>query len=114
MREWKGDVLFLRRVIEGPASQSYGIQVAGLAGVPDSIVSRAKEILANLEKNELTASGEPILAAGRDGGGDQLALFAQAPDPIRRELAGLDVDNLTPVEALNRLVELKRRATEDD
>jgi DNA mismatch repair protein MutS len=114
VREWKGDVLFLRRVIEGPASQSYGIQVAGLAGVPESIVARAKQILANLEKNELTAAGEPSLAPSRDdAAGNQLALFGTPPDPLREELADLDVDNLTPMEALNLLHELRRRARAD-
>ncbi len=114
VREWKGDVLFLRRVIEGPASQSYGIQVAGLAGVPDSIVARAKTILSNLEKNELTASGEPTLARGREGDGDQLALFGRSPDPVLRDLAELDVDTLTPLDALNHLHELARRARGED
>ncbi len=110
VREWKGDVLFLRRVIEGPASQSYGIQVAGLAGVPEPIVARAREILANLESDELTAAGEPALARGRGDGGGQMALFAPPREPLADEIAALDVDNLTPVEALNRLHDLQRRA----
>ena len=59
VREWKGEVVFLRRIVPGPASQSYGIQVAGLAGVPETIISRATQILANLERSELTEAGQP-------------------------------------------------------
>jgi DNA mismatch repair protein MutS len=115
VREWKGDVLFLRRVVDGPASQSYGIQVADLAGVPASIIARAKTILANLEKNELTASGEPSLAgSGGAAGESQLALFDSGEDPLRRELAAVDVESMTPVEALTRLDDLCRRAREGD
>jgi len=110
VREWKGDVLFLRRVVEGPASQSYGIQVAALAGVPDAIVARAKEILANLEKHELTAGGEPALAAGAAEQSTQMALFAAPADPLRAELANLEVDHMTPIEALAELDRLARSA----
>jgi DNA mismatch repair protein MutS len=108
VREWKGDVVFLRRIVAGPASQSYGIQVARLAGVPDPIIERARQILHNLEQNELTDAGQPRLAA-QDGAG-QLALFAAPDDRLRQELAALDPDRLTPVEALNRLHDLVERA----
>jgi DNA mismatch repair protein MutS len=114
VREWKGEVLFLRRIVPGPASQSYGIQVARLAGVPQEVIGRAREILANLEQSELTAAGQPRLAHSRRGGGDdgQLALFAAAEERLAAELTAIDVDRLTPVDALNRLhllVELARR-----
>ncbi len=62
VREWGGEVLFLRRVVEGPASRSYGIEVARLAGLPDSVVARAREILRNLEQGELDETG--MRAAG--------------------------------------------------
>ena len=107
VREWQGDVVFLRRIVPGPASQSYGIQVAGLAGVPPSIIARARHILHNLEQNELTDAGQPRLAAA-DGGEGQLALFAD--DRLRQDLAAIDIDRLTPVDALNRLHELVERA----
>ena len=112
VREWQGDVVFLRRIIAGPASQSYGIQVARLAGVPEPIIARARAILANLERDELTAGGEARLAAGDDqsAGGAQLGLFAPSDDRLRIDLAGLDVEALTPLEALNRLHELVQRA----
>ncbi len=65
VREWNDQVIFLRKILPGRADQSYGIQVARLAGLPDDIISRAKEILANLEKAELNAEGEPAFAKGR-------------------------------------------------
>ena len=65
VREWNDQVIFLRKILPGRADQSYGIQVARLAGLPDSIISRAKEILSNLEKAELNADGEPAFAKGR-------------------------------------------------
>jgi DNA mismatch repair protein MutS len=114
VREWKGEVLFLRRIVPGPASQSYGIQVARLAGVPDGVIERARQILHNLEETELTAGGEPRLAQpqGGAGNGAQLALFTAPDERLRAELAAVDVERLTPVEALNRLhqlVEMARR-----
>ncbi len=65
VREWNDQVIFLRKILPGRADQSYGIQVARLAGLPDSVLNRAKEILNNLEKSELNAEGEPVLARSR-------------------------------------------------
>ena len=65
VREWNDDIIFLRKIIPGPADQSYGIQVARLAGLPEPILKRAREILANLENSELTAEGKPALAEKR-------------------------------------------------
>jgi DNA mismatch repair protein MutS len=62
VREWNDDIIFLRKIVEGPADQSYGIQVARLAGLPEPILKRAREILQNLENSELTAEGKPTLA----------------------------------------------------
>jgi DNA mismatch repair protein MutS len=92
--------------VPGPASQSYGIQVARLAGVPDPIIERARQILPNLEENELPDAGAARLAA--DDGVGQLALFSD--DRLRQDLAAIDTERLTPVEALNRLHELVERA----
>ena len=113
VREWKGDIVFLRRIVPGPASQSYGIQVAQLAGVPMAVIGRAKEILRNLEQGELTDAGVPRLAQHNGRATSQLALFgAPAPprDPLRETLAEIDVDRLTPLDALTRLHELVRLA----
>ena len=62
VREWNDEIIFLRKIIPGPADQSYGIQVARLAGLPEPILKRAREILTNLENSELTAEGKPALA----------------------------------------------------
>jgi DNA mismatch repair protein MutS len=112
VREWKGEVVFLRRVVPGPSSQSYGIQVARLAGVPDSIVARAGEILRNLECGELTDAGLPRLAEQKRAqrAPEQLALFGHAEEQFRTELAALDVERMTPLEALTRLHELRDAA----
>jgi DNA mismatch repair protein MutS len=112
VREWKGEIVFLRRIVPGPASQSYGIQVAQLAGVPIPVIARAKEILHNLEQGELTETGVPRLAQHDGKAANQLSLFAASPrpDPLRHELAEIEVDGLTPLEALNRLHELVRQA----
>jgi DNA mismatch repair protein MutS len=113
VREWKGEIVFLRRIVAGPASQSYGIQVAQLAGVPSPVIGRAKEILRNLEQGELTDAGVPRLAQHDGAAANQLPLFGAVralPDPLRDELAVIDVDRLTPVEALTRLNQLVRQA----
>ena len=113
VREWKGDIVFLRRIVPGPASQSYGIQVAQLAGVPPPVIGRAKEILRNLEQGELTEAGMPRLAQHDGKTTAQLPLFGSAPqrpDPLRQELAEIDIDRLTPLDALTRLNELVRLA----
>lgn len=81
VREWNDQVIFLRKILPGRADQSYGIQVARLAGLPGSVVSRAKEILNNLEKAELNAEGQPVFARGKSkrsagkGGPSQLNLL---------------------------------------
>jgi DNA mismatch repair protein MutS len=81
VREWNDQIIFLRKILPGRADQSYGIQVARLAGLPDSIITRAKEILENLEKSELNAAGQPTMAKSPrkrltpDPDDAQLALF---------------------------------------
>ena len=110
-REWKGDLVLLHEVAEGPADRSYGLAVARLAGVPAPVVARAKSVLDRLEKGRAETGG---LAAGL---GD-LPLFAAAaqvpPEPpgdhLRERLAAMDVDALSPREALDLLYELKREA----
>jgi DNA mismatch repair protein MutS len=105
VREWDGEVLFLRRVVEQPASRSYGIEVARLAGLPESVVARARQILINLEMGELDESGQARLARRPDapGGVAQLGLFTPAERRVIDELKMLEIDRLTPVEALNTL-----------
>jgi DNA mismatch repair protein MutS len=112
VREWGGEVLFLRRVVEQPASRSYGIEVARLAGLPDPIIARAREILANLEQGELDEAGMPRLARGRRDGkpaAAQMSLFTPAESRLVDELSMLDVERMTPVDALNTLARLVER-----
>jgi DNA mismatch repair protein MutS len=115
VREWGGEVLFLRRVIEQPASRSYGIEVARLAGLPDSIIGRAKEILSNLEQGELDDSGQARLAHARhhEKPSQQMSLFSPVESRVVDELRGLDIDRITPVEALATLAALKARLKKD-
>jgi DNA mismatch repair protein MutS len=115
VREWKGEVVFLRRIVPGPASQSYGIQVARLAGVPAAVIERAKQILHNLEQGEFNEAGQPRLAQGNGAPSGQLALFAAHEAKLREELARINIDQLTPLDALTRLhvlVELARKGGE--
>ena len=114
VREWKGEVVFLRRIVPGPASQSYGIQVARLAGVPQPAIDRAKEILHNLEQGELNELGQPRLAQHDGVQSGQLALFAAREQGLREELRQLDVDRLTPLDALTRLHALVALARKED
>ena len=109
VREWGGEVVFLRRVVEGAASRSYGIEVARLAGLPESVILRAREILNNLEQGELDSNGMPRLAQARNKGAAQarqMNLFTPAEKRAIDELRMLDPDRLTPIEALNLLSRL--------
>ena len=105
--EYKGDLILLHEVADGPADRSYGIAVGRLAGLPPPVLARAKAVLAKLEAGRAKTGG---LAAGLD----DLPLFATAmaeplpPDPLHTALARLDVDALSPREALDQLYELKR------
>ena len=109
-----GRVIFLRRLREGGASRSYGIQVAKLAGLPEQVLVRAREVLANLEIDSEDSVGRPRLARGRGGDTEppqgQLSLFSGREEVLRDELLGVDVDKLTPLEALNMLADLRGKA----
>ena len=107
VKEWNGKIIFLRKVIAGGASQSFGIQVARLAGMPDEIIERARVILANLEAGELTESGSPRIAAAHKGRPGGVPGESGKTDPIREELRRLDINNLTPIEALKLLDKVK-------
>ncbi len=115
VREWGGEVLFLRRIVEQPASRSYGIEVARLAGLPDSIIVRAREILANLEQGELDDAGQARLAHARQErkSSRQMSLFSPAESRIVEELQAIDLDRMTPIEALSTLANLKARIKKD-
>jgi DNA mismatch repair protein MutS len=121
-REWGEEVLFLRQLVPGEASRSYGIQVARLAGLPASVIERASEILHNLESEELAEDGRPRLASHEKTEGEserseeaQLALFGAGPprspveSEVLSELRALDLDRTTPMEALALLARLVGR-----
>ncbi|MGE5173723.1 MAG: DNA mismatch repair protein MutS [Betaproteobacteria bacterium] len=133
IKEWNDQIIFLRRVVEGGADKSYGIQVARLAGLPQAVILRAKEVLANLEQAEFNELGEPV-AAPKSGTGDagnqrrgdeginagknveaetvepQLGLFASEAGLLFKELQDLNLDSMTPLDAMNKLHELKKKA----
>ena len=113
VKEWQGEVIFLRTLKEGPASRSYGIQVASLAGLPRGLIDRAKEILKNLEGEEWNARGQPRLAgAETPSKGVQLMLYEPRGDSLREKLRAIDTNVLTPLEALNVLTELAAESRE--
>ncbi len=118
-REWKDDIVFLRKIVSGRSDRSYGIQVARLAGLPASVVLRAKEILRGLESDELSRGGRPTLSGtAGDAQTDQLGLFARPAesgpyaehDALAERLKAIDVDGITPRQALELLAELKKVA----
>jgi len=115
VREWNDEVVFLRKVIRGGTDKSYGIQVARLAGLPRSIIDRAGVILANLEEESISADGRPTFAGDdsdrEPGGARQLYLFeADSSHPVLSELKNINLDHLTPFEAMQRLKMMKERA----
>jgi DNA mismatch repair protein MutS len=112
-REWKDDIIFLRKIVPGRSDRSYGIQVARLAGLPHDVVDRAREILGGLERDELARGGRPSASRTPGDPQRQLGLFQMtvaADDEIRRRVAAIDIDHLTPLEALTLLAELKKDA----
>jgi len=112
VREWKDDLVLLRKVVPGRADRSYGIQVARLAGLPSTVVARAREILSGLERDELSRGGRPSLS-GAAAERQQLGLFeapAAEADALRRKLREIDINQLTPLQALTLLSELKDAA----
>jgi DNA mismatch repair protein MutS len=108
VREWGDKVIFLRKLMEGSADKSYGINVAQLAGLPKEVLERAKEILYHLEKNSYREDGMPKLAKVEKEP-KQLSLFTEAEHYILQELDKLKIEEMTPLEALNKLQELKEK-----
>ena len=115
VREWNGQITFLRKIVEGGTDQSYGIHVAQLAGLPDLVIQRAREILETLEKSD---NGKPIANAkmpkvhelpSKYNEPIQLSLFGSKADNLVDELNAIDIHNMTPLQALNKLQELKKK-----
>jgi len=117
VKEWRGSILFLHRVTDGRADRSYGIHVARLAGVPDEVCGRAEGVLANLERHELNVTGDPMMQAPPDSDAErilQLALFRSPVEEVADRLRRLQLDDMTPLEALNFLTELRTKVDGED
>jgi DNA mismatch repair protein MutS len=117
VREWNETIIFLHKLLPGGTSRSYGIQVAALAGVPRHVVERAKELLHDIESGEFATLGQPPFTppngngkAKNNGKPSQLDLFPSPGEGLRQRLAALEIDRLTPLEALNVLYKLKEEA----
>lgn len=116
VKEWGDQIVFLRKIVEGGCDHSYGIHVAQLAGLPQSVIERAREVLSNLEADELTPNKMPKLAVSLNSKTQphkeklQLDFFAKQEKTLRKELAVLEITRMTPLEALNKLAELQQIA----
>ncbi len=124
VKEKGDDIVFLRKIVKGGADKSYGIQVAKLAGVPDSVITRAKEIVEELSANDITEITKNLTvkkSAAKQGKKtspskdtlemEQISLFDTVKDDmIIEELKNLDISSLTPLDALNKLNELQSKA----
>ena len=114
VREWEEQIVFLRRVVDGTADKSYGLHVARLAGLPPSVIERASQVLANLESQEVNPQGRPAGEPQAEEGEAedpprQLDLFAPPEKVVAQVLRDTDVDQLTPLAALNLLHSLRSR-----
>ena len=120
VREQGDDIIFLRKIIRGGADKSYGIQVAKLAGVPESVTNRAKEIVEELSHADITSRIKDIAVAGQETKQKtkrldevdlaQMSLFDTVKDDdVLKELKELDISNLTPIDAMNTLYQLQNK-----
>ncbi|MCF6179919.1 MAG: DNA mismatch repair protein MutS [Geopsychrobacter sp.] len=112
VKEWNDQIIFLRKIVAGGASRSYGIQVGRLAGLPQPVIDRAKEILHNLEAGEFSRGHQPRIGRSKKESAvkvdPQLPLFSMNDDPLREQLERVDISTTTPLEALSLLDELKK------
>ena len=111
VKEWNDQIIFLRKLVPGGTSRSYGIQVARIAGLPQQVIGRAKEILNNLERGEGNEVGTPRIAMDRSGGErketTQLSLFGAQDQRLRKWIQDLDLSSMTPLEALIEINKMK-------
>ncbi|NIM99219.1 MAG: DNA mismatch repair protein MutS [candidate division Zixibacteria bacterium] len=110
VKQWQDEVVFLRKIVPGGCDDSYGIQVARLAGIPKHVLERANKILADLEAGEL--SGAKPAGVSPQPVSYQLSIFSPKDSLITEELKKLDIETIKPIDALNKLNELKRKAEE--
>jgi DNA mismatch repair protein MutS len=108
VKEWNDQIIFLRKLLPGGTSRSYGIQVARIAGLPPPLIQRAKEIVENLEKEEVDEAGMPHIAHSKERPEDsQLSLFGFQDQRLRKWVRDLDISSMTPLEALIELNRMK-------
>ena len=110
------DIVFLRKIVKGGADKSYGVQVAKLAGVPDAVINRAKEIARELEEHDLTSGAKDIMPYGE---AEQLSFFRESDEPTMEhpfmaELREKDLSDMTPLEALNYLYVLQEKLKNEE
>jgi DNA mismatch repair protein MutS len=112
VKEWNDEIIFLRKLVEGSTNRSYGIQVARLAGIPESIVRRAKKVLSRVEHDNRNGSGlqKPAGTKEESKGQVQLSLFQKPDEIIIRNLQKLNLLTMTPIDAINYLCKLKEKA----
>ena len=117
VKEYRGEIIFLRKLVAGATNRSYGIQVGKLAGLPQSVVGRAKEVLKELERGEFGKNRvqEATAGATKQAATGQLSFFGprivevKEPSPVEEEIEALDLDTLTPLEAMNHLWKWRER-----
>ncbi|NQT19528.1 MAG: DNA mismatch repair protein MutS, partial [Planctomycetes bacterium] len=118
VREWEDEIIFLRKILPGGTDKSYGIQVARLAGVPREIIARARDILTRLEADTLDFDDKPKFAPSKIKAKKpkqmQLSLFGSPHDDTIDEIKRLNIEDMTPVEALMKLQDIRRRVIEKD
>jgi len=112
VHEQDGEIVFLHKIVEGSANKSYGIHVARLAGVPDQIIHRANQILSTLEKDHIDAhSGKTTIPPRpqKQSSHQQLSLFGNTTHPVLDEIRDLNVDQMTPLAALEELYRIREQ-----
>ena len=118
VKEWGDEIIFLRKIVEGGTDKSYGIHVARLAGIPREVIQRARIILNNLEAATLDVNGKPKFAPLKTAQNNkqpaQLKLFLSKQDMVIEEIKKLETSRMSPLEALNKLDELKKKLEEDN
>ncbi|MBU2489469.1 MAG: DNA mismatch repair protein MutS, partial [Proteobacteria bacterium] len=110
VREWNDKIIFLRKLVPGGTNKSYGIAVARLAGVPEAVVGRAREVLESIENSEQirTTAFAPDKPREKESG-VQLSLFPTPADQAAKALLSMDLTAMTPIEAMNFLYEIQQK-----
>jgi DNA mismatch repair protein MutS len=116
VKEWKDRIIFLRKLVPGGTSRSYGVQVARIAGIPEEVIERANEILSNLEKGEIDDLGRPRLARSKEAQNSQstsqMNLFGWHNQGLIKRIRELDISSMTPLDALVELDRIKKYTDE--